>query len=70
MAVKSLVCTTREPRDVATLASAIHSGYGQCSKIFALSGFKFILTFPSEEAREDALNNHEELDMWFMEIKK
>jgi len=42
---RSLVCTTQEPRDVATLASAIVSGYGQCTKICALSGFQFILTF-------------------------
>jgi len=30
---RSLVCTTEEPKDLATLSSAIIHGYGQCSKI-------------------------------------
>ena len=68
--LRSLVCTTREPRDVSTLASAIINGYGQCTKICTLSGYKFILTFQSEEGRDAALQIHEELDMWFSEIKK
>ena len=67
---RSLVCTTDEPKDLATLSSAIIHGYGQCSKICALSSFKFILTFPSEAHMEAALNNHEELDLWFSDIKK
>ena len=41
---RSLVCTSTEPRDLASLSSAIISGYGQCTKICALSGFNFILT--------------------------
>ncbi|KAJ8446349.1 hypothetical protein Cgig2_005880 [Carnegiea gigantea] len=67
---RSLVCTTDEPKDLATLSSAIIHGYGQCSKICALSSFKFILTFPSEAHMEAALNNHGELDLWFSDIKK
>ena len=67
---RNLVCTTQEPRDTATLASAIINGYGQCTKICALSGFKFILTFSSEEDRDAAIQNHEELDLWFSDIKK
>ena len=68
---RSLVCTTQEPRDVATLADAIIiNGYGQCTRICALSGFKFILTFQSEGDMENALQNHEELDNWFLEVKK
>ena len=43
--VRSLVCTTVEPRDLATLSSAIFDGFGQCSKICALSSFKFLLAF-------------------------
>lgn len=42
---RSLVCTSDEPRDLATLASAIINDFGQCMKIYALSSFKFILTF-------------------------
>jgi len=67
---RSLVCTTQEPRDAATLANAIINGYGQCTRICALSGFKFILTFQSEGDLENALQNHEELDNWFSEVKK
>ena len=66
----SLVCTSQEPRDVATLASAINCGYGQGTKIYALSGYKFILTFPNETAMEEALHKPEELQSWFSEIKK
>ena len=67
---RSLVCSSREYRDLATLANAIINNYGQCSRISALSGFKFILTYQSVEARDAALENHEELDLWFYEVKK
>ena len=66
---RSLICRSQIPRDVATLASAVMSSYGQCSKIYALSGSQFIVTFQSEEERDEALQNHEELDVWFTEIK-
>ena len=55
---------------MATLASAINSGYGQCTKICALSGYKFILTFQTETTMEEALQKPEELLSWFSEIKK
>ncbi|KAJ8422483.1 hypothetical protein Cgig2_017611 [Carnegiea gigantea] len=67
---RSLVCTTEEPRDLVTLASAVNNGYGLCSKICALSSFKLILTFPTMEQMEEAFTNHEELDLWFSNIKK
>jgi len=67
---RSLACTSEEPCDLGILSSAIISGYGQCTKIYALSGFKFILTFQTQEEMEAALQNHEELDIWFSEIKK
>ena len=66
----SLVCSTEQPRDLATLSSAIISGYGQRIRICALSGFRFILNFPSRAAMEEALKNHEELDLWFYDIKR
>ncbi|KAJ8428190.1 hypothetical protein Cgig2_033128 [Carnegiea gigantea] len=67
---RSLLCTTEVPRDLATLSSAILSGYGQCTKICALSSFKYILTYPTEVLMEEALNNHEELDVWFHDIQR
>jgi len=66
----SLVCSSLEPRDVANLANAINSGYGQCNHIYALSGYKFILTFQNEEAMEEALQHPEELQSWFSDIKR
>jgi len=59
-----------EPRDLATLASTIIDGFGQCSKIYALSSFKFILTFLTKELMEKSLMNHQELGTWFYDIKK
>ena len=68
---RSLVCTTEEPKDLATLTSAIiHGGYGRCTKICALSCFKYILTYPTEEAMKEALNNQEELKLWFYDIQR
>ena len=49
----------------------IHSPwYGQCLKVCALSSDKFILTFDNVELMEEALRNHEELDVWFKDITK
>ena len=56
--------------NLAALTSAINSGFGQCTKICALSIYKFILTLPTIELMEDVLRNHEELDSWFYEVKK
>ncbi|KAJ8423775.1 LOW QUALITY PROTEIN: hypothetical protein Cgig2_008303 [Carnegiea gigantea] len=60
---RSLVCTSEEPKDLATLSSAIINGYGQCSKICALSSYKFIMTYPTKPLTEEALELHEELDL-------
>ena len=69
---RSLVCTTKEPKDLATLTSAIIHGYGRCTKICALSCFKYILTYPIEEAMKEAqaLNNQEELKLWFYDFQR
>jgi len=53
-----------------TLASAVISRFGQCIKICALSSFKFIFTFSTLAELEDVLSNHEELDQWFVNVKK
>ncbi|KAJ8420960.1 hypothetical protein Cgig2_012930 [Carnegiea gigantea] len=67
---RSLVCTTDETRDLATLSSTIINGFGQCTKVCALGSFKFILTFPVVEKMEETCRNREELDLWSSEIKK
>ncbi|KAJ8444434.1 hypothetical protein Cgig2_005956 [Carnegiea gigantea] len=67
---RSLLCTIDEPRDLGSLASAIIDGFGQCSKIYTLSSFNFILTLPTLELMEESLMNHEELETWFYDIKK
>ncbi|KAJ8442706.1 LOW QUALITY PROTEIN: hypothetical protein Cgig2_001799 [Carnegiea gigantea] len=65
---KSLVYNSDKPRDLEALATAIISKYGQCSRSFALSSCKFILTFPTLEQMEAALNKYQELDNWFTDI--
>jgi len=67
---RSLVCSVEEPRDLASLSSALMSGYDQDVKLSALSSFKFLLTFPTEERMEDALNHQDELHHWFFEVKR
>ncbi|KAJ8439403.1 hypothetical protein Cgig2_001743 [Carnegiea gigantea] len=67
---EDLVCTSNEPRDLASIASAIINGHDQCMKIHALSSFRFILTFRTLEMMEETLKKQEELDLWFSEIKK
>jgi len=62
---RSLVCITYKARDLATLTLTVINIFGQCTKICALSSFKFILTFPTIEQIEETLKNHEELDLWF-----
>ena len=52
------------------LSSAIINGYGQCTRICALSSYKYLLTYPSETLMEEVLNNHEELDYWFHDIQR
>ncbi|KAJ8425772.1 hypothetical protein Cgig2_014886 [Carnegiea gigantea] len=67
---RSLVCTSKEPRDLGALATALISDFGQCTKICLLSNFKFILTFPSIEQMEEVLDNHDELGHWFINVKR
>ncbi|KAJ8447813.1 LOW QUALITY PROTEIN: hypothetical protein Cgig2_015176 [Carnegiea gigantea] len=67
---RSLVCTSEEPRDLGALASALISGFGECTKICSLSSFQFILTFPLVAKMEEVLDKHEELDLWFVNVKK
>ena len=67
---RTLVCTTMESRDLAALASAISDGVGQYIKVAALSCHKFLLTFPTLEEMELALDNQIELEQWFVEIKR
>ena len=62
--------TANEPRDLATLTSAIIDGFGKCSRISAMSSFKFILTFPTLEAMQDALPNQDQLNLWFVDVRK
>jgi len=65
---RSIGGTTYEPRDFQALA--LISDFGQCVKICSISKFKFILTFDTIEIVEEVLCNHEELDQWFIELKK
>uniref|UniRef100_A0A7C9AA74 RRM domain-containing protein n=1 Tax=Opuntia streptacantha TaxID=393608 RepID=A0A7C9AA74_OPUST len=66
---RSLVCTSAEPRDLATLSSAIMYGFDQYIKLSALSSLKFLLTFPTEERMDEAFSQQEELHQWFTEVK-
>ena len=67
---RSLVYTSEEPRDLGALSTALVSGFGECTKICTLSSFKFILTMPTQERMDELLSNHEELDLWFVSVKK
>jgi len=67
---RTLVCTTVEARDLATLTSAINSNIGQFIKVTALSCHKFLLTFHTLEELEEAITNQAELEQWFVEIKR
>ncbi|KAJ8425219.1 hypothetical protein Cgig2_015695 [Carnegiea gigantea] len=66
---RSFVCTSDDPKDLGALARALISGCGQCTKIYSFCSFKFILTFPMVEQMEEALNNHQDLYLWFSQVK-
>jgi len=66
----TLVCTSDEPRDLATIASALMEGFGRSFKLRALSCFKFSLTFPTIESMNEALEYQQELQQWFIDIKR
>jgi len=65
---RSVVCESEEPRDLKILSNALVKD--ECSKICALSKFKFILTYHTVEQMEESLKNHEKLDNWFHNVKK
>ena len=67
---RALVGTTAEPRDLATLTSAIMSGYSPEIKISAISCYQFLLVFPTVERMIEALDDQVELQQWFIEIRK
>ena len=67
---RTLVCTTKEPRDLAAFSSTISNGLGPFIKVAALSCHKFLLTFSTFEEMESAVADQEELQQWFMEVKK
>jgi len=67
---RSLVCTTEEPRDLGSLASAIFEGCGPSCTVRALSAFKFLLTYPTVEEMKGALSNQDELLVWFLDVKQ
>jgi len=67
---RSLVCLVEEPRDLATLSSALLYDYDPDVRVSALSSLRFLLTFPTVERMEVALQQQEALAQWFSEIKK
>jgi len=67
---RTLVCTSAEPRDLATLESALVEGLGLSFKLSALSCFQFLLIFPTMESLGEALDYHHELQQWFIDIKR
>ena len=67
---RTLVGTTAEPRDLATLASAVMSGYSPEIKVSAISCYQFLLVFPTVDKMLEALSNPMELEQWFIDIRK
>jgi len=65
---RCLVCESDEPRDLELLSKIFIKG--GCSKIYALSKHKFIITYNDVEQMDEALMNHGMLDEWFKEVKK
>ena len=65
---RSIVCESEEPRDLEILSKALVKD--ECSKICALSKFKFILTYHTVEQMEESLKNPEKLVQWFHNVKK
>jgi len=67
---RTLVCTTEQPRDMATLESAIIEGIGQPFKLRALSCVQFLLTFENAQTMYEILEQQVELEHWFINVKK
>jgi len=67
---RTLVCTTEEPRDLATLDSAMLAGFGQPYHLRMLSCVQYLVTFPTVAIMSEVLQNQGELMNWFIDIKK
>jgi len=67
---RTLVCTYVEPRDLATLESALVEGLGLNFRLSTLSCFQFLLIFLTLEGLNEALDDHHELQQWFIDIKR
>lgn len=65
---RSIVCKSVEPQNLEVLTFALLNKH--CSKICTLSKFNFILTYDTVEQMQNVLSNHEELDQWFIDIKR
>ena len=65
---RSVICESEEPRALEVLSKALVKD--ECSKIYALSKFKFILTYHTVEQMEESFKNREKLDKGFQEVKK
>jgi len=65
---RSIVCESDEARDLEVLSKALVKG--GCSRIYALSKYKYIITYNDVEQMDEALTNHGKLDEWFKEVKK
>ena len=64
---KSLICVSNESWGLDDLSQAL-VGNG-CSKIRALSKYKFVLTYNTSEQKDVALKNQDNLGKWFQEVK-
>ena len=65
---RSIICVSNEPRDLEMLSKLLVKD--DFSKLYALSKFKFILTFGTIVQMEASLKNHEELDKCFHDVKR
>ena len=64
------MCTSAVPRELATLESALMEGIGLSFRLSALSCFQFLLIFPTLESMQEALVYHQELQQWFIDVKR
>ena len=67
---RSLVGRVEEPRDLASLSSAVQCDYDPDVRIGALSSFQYLITFPSEDRMKEAYDQKEALSQWFYDVKK
>ena len=66
---RSLVGRVEEPRDLASLSSALQCDFDPDVKIGALSSFQYLVTFPSETRMKEAFEQKEMLFQWFSDVK-